>query len=47
MNKQDNDNQTSLEDLPVTEGQSDEAKGGLNYTKIQFDYKPQKPDGSL
>ena len=47
MNKQENDNRTTLEDLPVTEGQSDEAKGGINYSKIEFVYKPQKPDGSL
>jgi type VI protein secretion system component Hcp len=41
----------ALADLPVTETQARQAKGGdtfsLNFTKIKFDYKPQKSDGSL
>ena len=37
-----------LSDLPVSEGQADNAKGGvdqvsLNYSKPVFDYRPQKP----
>ena len=28
MNKQENDNQTSIEDLPVDEARQDEVKGG-------------------
>ena len=41
----------TLSDLPVTEAQADDAKGGtefsLNFQKIEYSYKPQKPDGTL
>ncbi len=32
MNKQENNNQTIIEDLPVDEAQQDEVKGGLTGT---------------
>ena len=47
MIKQEKDNKTTLEDLAVTEAQSDEVKGGINYSKIELVYIEQKPDGSL
>jgi len=37
-----------LADLPATDEQAREAKGGpMNYAKIEFEYKPQRPDGTL
>jgi len=37
-----------LADLPATDEQSQQAKGGpMNYAKIEFEYKPQKSDGTL
>lgn len=44
-----NQTEERLNDLPVTQEQAEDAKGGtdnfsLNYAKINFDYKPQKPD---
>ena len=49
MSKQENDNQATLEDLAVTEVQADDTKGGvsINFARIEFEYKPQKSDGSL
>ena len=36
-----------LADLPATDEQAQLAKGGpMNYAKIQFEYKEQKPDGN-
>jgi hypothetical protein len=46
MNKGSNPQAGEMADLIVPEGQADEVKGSLNYTKIEFSYKPQKPDGS-
>lgn len=46
----------TMEDLLVSSYQSGDAAGGdtiptdqfsLNFAKVKFDYKPQKPDGSL
>jgi len=37
-----------LADLPATDEQSQQAKGGpMNYAKIEFEYKQQKSDGTL
>ena len=55
MNEKINPQAEKLADLAVTDEQAQEAKGGvvptdqvsINFTKIKFEYKPQKPDGSL
>ena len=44
-----NQTEERLNDLPVTQAQAEDAKGGtdrfsLNYAKIEFEYKEQKPD---
>ena len=36
-----------LADLPVTDEQALQAKGGVNYTKIEFAHKPLAEDGGL
>ena len=36
-----------LADLPVSDEQANQAKGGpLNYVKIEYDYRPQKESGT-
>jgi len=57
MNEKINPQAEELADLPVTAEQAEQAKGGgdvvpimqfsLNYAKIEVEYKPQKPDGTL
>ena len=43
-----NPNHEELADLPATDEQSQQAKGGpMNYAKIEFEYKPQRSDGTL
>lgn len=40
-----------LSDLPVTDEQASKTTGGdtfsMNFAKIEYAYKPQKPDGTL
>ena len=46
MNKQVNDNQTIIEDLPVDEAQQDEVKGGVAQTRIKTFTCPSDPTDS-
>lgn len=47
-NDERNDYEELVTDLPLAEPQAEVTKGGpMNFGKIVFDYKPQKPDGTL
>lgn len=47
-NEERNDSEEFVTDLPLAEPQAEATKGGpMNYGRIEFEYKPQKPDGSL
>ena len=47
-NEERNDSDELVTDLPLAESQAEATKGGpMNFAKFEFDYKPQKPDGSL
>lgn len=48
-NQEINQTEERLNDLPVTQEQAEDAKGGidyfsLNYAKIEVEYKQQKPE---
>ena len=47
-NDETNDAEELVTDLPLAEPQAEATKGGpMNFSKIEFEYKPQKPDGAL
>ena len=47
-NEETNDSEELVTDLPLAEPQAEATKGGpMNFHKVVFDYKPQKPDGTL
>jgi hypothetical protein len=47
-NEERNDSEELVTDLPLSEPQAEATKGGpMNFGKIEFEYKPQKPDGTL
>jgi type VI protein secretion system component Hcp len=48
VSEHDEKSEEHVEDLDVPETESEDVKGGvsLNYSKIEFEYKPQKPGGA-
>ena len=51
LQEEESNNTEVLSDLSVTDEQASKTSGGdtfsVNYAKIEYSYKPQKPDGSL
>ena len=51
LQKEESNNTEVLSDLPVADEQASQTSGGdtfsVNFAKIEYSYKPQKPDGTL